>query len=215
MRLAVDVTGQILGGPADFQQHLLDPAALAGVDDDGVRIEARTQHRGDLLVTQNLFEHGAVQAHQGQAVGGILDQLQSTVAGHRVDDVDQKRLRHRVAREADQGVDDLLGVVAGRPGVPQCQRGDPVGVHMFRGALELGEWCDRGAGGVGSLVIDLQQNRLVGLHDQRAVGHVRHYPSSADITDVTRCTANSRIRPCAGSKAIRWPPWTETGVTTR
>ena len=72
MRLAVDVAGQILGGPADLEQHLLDAAALAGVHDDGVVVDAGAEHRGDLLVAQHLLEHRAVQADQRQAVRRVF-----------------------------------------------------------------------------------------------------------------------------------------------
>ena len=89
MCLAVDVAGQILGRPTDLEQHLLDAAALAGMHDDGVVIEAGPQHRADLLVAQHLGKDGAIQAHQGETVGGMLDQLQPPVAAHGVDDVDQ------------------------------------------------------------------------------------------------------------------------------
>ena len=45
-----------------------------------------------------------------------------------------------------QGVDDLLGVVAGGARVPQAERREPVGVDVLGGALELGERRDgRGA----------------------------------------------------------------------
>src|SRR5208282_2218746 len=50
--IAVDISGQILRGPADLEQHLFDPAALAGVHDNGVVIDSRAQHRRDLLVAQ-------------------------------------------------------------------------------------------------------------------------------------------------------------------
>jgi hypothetical protein len=58
-------------------------------------------------------------------------------------------------------------------------------------------------------VVDFEQHRFIGLHDQGAVGHPIHYPEgadmppfrycSADTTDVTRWMANSRTRPDAGS----------------
>ena len=179
MRLAVYVARQILGGPADLEQHLLDPAAFAGVHQYGVGVDAAPQHRGDFLVTQHFFEHRAVQAHQCEAVCGVLDQLQPAVAGHDVDDVDQQRLRNRVPREADQRVDHLLCVVPGRTGVPQRQRGDAIGMHMLGCALELGKRCDRRASVVGPFVAHLEQDGLVGLDDQRSVGHLSNYISSA------------------------------------
>ena len=173
MRLAVDVAGEVLGGPADLEQHLLDAAALAGVHDDGVVVDAGAEHRGDLLVAQHLLEHRAVEADQDQAVHRALDQLQPAVAGHRVDDVDEQRLRHRVAGEGHQRVDHLLGVVPGGAGVPQRQRGDPVGVDVFGGAFQFGERRDGRPRLTRLLMVDLEQHGLVGLHDQRAVGHAR------------------------------------------
>jgi hypothetical protein len=83
------------------------------VHHDGVVVDARAQHRGDLLVPQDLLEHRPVQAHQREAVDRALDQLEAAVAGHGVDDVDQQRLRHGVAGEGDQRIDHLLGVMAG------------------------------------------------------------------------------------------------------
>ena len=190
MRLAVDVAREILGGPADLQQHLLDAAALAGVHDDGVVVDAGAQHRRDLLVPQHLLEHRAVEADQHQPVHRALDQLQPAVPGHGVDDVDQQRLRHRVAGEGHQRVDHLLGVVAGGAGVPQRQRRDAVGVDVLGRALQLGERGDRGARRAGQLVVDFEQHRLVGLHDQGAVGHLSIIP-----TPVTCCRTAPRIRP--------------------
>ena len=71
VRLAVDVAGQVLGRPAELEQHLLDLAALGGVHDDGVVVDARAEHRRDLLVAQHLLEHRAVEADQrsGRAPG--------------------------------------------------------------------------------------------------------------------------------------------------
>ena len=132
------------------------------------------------LFRKHLLEHRAVEADQGQPVHGALHQLQPAVAGHRVDDVDQQRLRHRVARERHQRVDDLLGVVAGRAGVPQRQRRDAVGVDVLGRAFQLGERGDRGARRAGLLVVDFEQHRFVGLHDQGPVGHFVHYPDSCD-----------------------------------
>ncbi len=168
MLLAVDVACQILCGPTDLEQHLLDAAALAVVHHNRVVVDARAKHRRDLLVAQDFFEQRAVQTDQGQAVNGALHQLQPAVAGHHVDDVDEQRLRHRVE------------VVPGCAGVPQRQRGDAVRVDVFRRTLQLGERGDRGARRTGLLMVDFKQHCLVGLHDQGAVGHPVHYPDAAD-----------------------------------
>ena len=52
VRLAVDVPGQVLGRPADLEQRLLEPAALARVHRDGVGVDAGAQHRRDLLLPE-------------------------------------------------------------------------------------------------------------------------------------------------------------------
>ena len=83
-----------------------------------------------------------------------LGQLQPAVAAHRVHDVDQQWLRHRISGEAHQRINDLLSVVTRGSRVPQCQRSDPVGVHVFRRPLELGEGRDRGARRTGRRMID-------------------------------------------------------------
>src|SRR5699024_12515602 len=64
-----------------------------------------------------------------------------------------------------------LGVVPGGAGVPQPQRGEPVGVHVLRGALQLRERGDRAAALGRLVVLDLEEEGLVGLDDQWAVGH--------------------------------------------
>ena len=122
-------------------------------------------------MAQDLLEHGAVEAHQAEAVDGRLHELQAAVARHGVDDVDQQRLRHGVPRVRDQGVDHLLGVVPGGARVPQRERGDAVGVDVLGRTLEFGERGDGGAGLRGELVIHLEQERLVGLDDEWSVGH--------------------------------------------
>ena len=180
MLLTVHIPGEILCGPTDLEQHLLDAAALTVVHLDGVVVDARTEHRCDLLVSQHFLEHCAVQADQRQAVHRRLDQLQTPVARHGVDDVDEQRLRHRVPRERHQRVDDLLCVVTGGAGVPQRQRGDPVGVDVLGRTFEFGERGDRGSRRAGLLMVDFEQHGLIGLHDQGSVGHFVHYPESAD-----------------------------------
>ena len=98
----------------------------------------------------------------------VLLQPQPTEPVHRVGDVDQQRAGHRVAAVGEQGVDDLLGVVAGGPGVPQPQRSQSVGVDVLGGALQLGEGRDGHPARVGVRMIDLEQQGLVGL-DHRGV----------------------------------------------
>jgi hypothetical protein len=166
VRLAVDVAREVLGGPAQLEQDLLEVAALGGVHDDAVVVDARADERLDLLAAQHLLEHGAVVRVQHQSVDRAHLQLQAAVAPHRLGDVDEQRVRDGVAREPQQGVDDHLGVVARGPGVPQPERGEPVGVHVLRGPLELRERGDGVTALLGQRVVDLQQEGLVALDDQ-------------------------------------------------
>ena len=169
MRGAVDVAGEVLGRPADLQQRLLEPAALGGVDDDRVGVDAGAEHRRDPLGADDLLEHRRSDDVQHQAVHRVLRQGEPAEAVHRVGDVDEQGVRHRIAGEAHQRVDDLLGVVAGGAGVPQRERRHAVGVHVLGGALQLGERRDRRPALLRQRVVDLQEQGLVRLDDQRAV----------------------------------------------
>ena len=171
MGFAVDVSGQVVGGPADLEQFLLESPAFGGVDHHGVAVDLRAQHGFDLLVALDLGQHRGVERDQRQPVDWALDQLQPAVAVHGLGDVHQQRLRHREAGVGDQYVDHLLGVVPGGACVPQRQRRDAVGVHVLGRALEFGERGQRLAGVVGLVVVDLQQHGLVGLDDQRSTTH--------------------------------------------
>ena len=61
MRLAVDVAGEVVGGPADLEQRLLEATALGRVDEDGVVVDALAEHRRDLLLPQDLLEYRTVE----------------------------------------------------------------------------------------------------------------------------------------------------------
>jgi hypothetical protein len=132
VRLAVDVSRQVFGRPAQLEQRLLEPAALGGVHDDRVVVDLVAEHPGQLLALGHLDQHHPVGGLEHQAVGGVVEELQPAVAVHRLGDVDQQRVRHGIAGELDQRVDHALGVVAGGPGVPQTQRGQSIGVHVLR-----------------------------------------------------------------------------------
>ena len=171
MRLAVDVPGQVLGRPAELQQHLLEVPALGRMHDDRVVVDTRPDHRLDPLGPQHLLEHRAISRDEHQAVGRVLLEPEPPVPRHRLGDIDEQRVRDGVARVLEQDVDDLLGVVAGGPCVPQRQRRHPVGVHVLRCALELRERRDRPSARSAVGMVDLEQQRAVGLDDERAVGH--------------------------------------------
>ena len=53
--------------------------------------------------------------------------------------------------------------------------------ELLADALELGEGRDRGACGARQLVVNLQQERLVGLDDEGSVGHLSIVPRRAEL----------------------------------
>ena len=160
--------------------------------DHGVVVDAVAEHPGDLLGAQHLLEHRPVGADQHQPVGRVLLQPQPAVAGHRLGDVDEQRVRDGVPAELQQRVDHLLGVVPGGAGVPQAERRQPVGVDVLRAALELRERRDRPPALDRALVVDLEQQGLVRLDDQRAVVH-RDQPTERAQPDArSSSTAMSR-----------------------
>ena len=202
MGLAVDVAGQVLGRPAQLDEHLLEVAALRGVDDDVGLSEPGPQQALGALGAHDLLQDRHVGGVQDQAVGGVGEELEAPVAAHRLGDLGEQGVRHREARVGDEGVDDRLRVQARGARVPQGQRRDPVGVDVLRGALQLGEGGDGAAGLTGPGVGDLQEDGLVGLDDERAVGgrrrrgrrvagrsgHGREYPKSGRRGAVTEET---------------------------
>ena len=68
VRLTVDITGHVLGWPAELEQHLLQMPALGGVDHDAVLVDATAEQSFDLRAPQHLGEHRAVGADQDQPV---------------------------------------------------------------------------------------------------------------------------------------------------
>lgn len=138
----------------------------------GVGVEPRADERGDLLGAQDLLQHRPVGAGQHQSVHGVLGEGQAAVAGHGLGDVDEQGVRDGIAGVLDERVDDLLGVVAGGAGVPQAERGDPVGVDVLGGPLQLGEGGDGTPGGSGELVVDFEKEGLVALDDEWTI-HAR------------------------------------------
>jgi hypothetical protein len=190
VRLAVDVPGQVLGRPAELEQPLLEPPALGRVHDDRVLVDQVAEHPGELLALGDLDQHRAVERLEHQAVRRMVDQLQPSVPVHRLGDVDEQRVRHRVPRVAQQRVDDALRVVAGGARVPQPERGEPVRVDVLGRALELGERRDGHPARERVRMVDLEEERFVGLNDQGAVGHGR--TSLREVRPVTRPPRSAR-----------------------
>ena len=167
----VDIAREILRGPPDRQQRLLEPAAFAGVHHDGVLVDLRTQHPGCLLVPLNLGENSPIMADQHQPVRRVVVQFQAPVSADGVGHVEQQRGTDRESGEPHQGVDDRFRVVSGGARVPQPQLREPVGVHVLGGSLEFCEHGDLTPALLRLRVIDLQKQRVIALHDQWAVSH--------------------------------------------
>ena len=162
-----------------------------GVDDDRVGVDALADERLDLRGAQHLLEDRPVDRLEDQAVRRVVEQLEPPVAVHRLGDVDQQGMRDRIAAVLEQRVDDLLGVVTGRPGVPQAERGQAIGVYVLGRTLQLGERRDGTPALVGVLMVDLEQERLVGLDDERSVGHAVPSPGViAPVSNVGPTTPN-------------------------
>ena len=200
--LAVDVAGQVLGRPAQLDEHLLEVAPLGGMDDNVGLPESLAQQALGALGAHDLLQDRHIGGVQDQAMGGVGDELESTVTAHRLGNLGEQGVRHREARVGDESVDDRLGVQARGARVPQGQRSDPVGVDVLGGAFQFGEGGDGAAGLAGPGVGDLQEDGLVGLDDERAVGcrrcrrhriagrsgHGREYPKEGcrgAVTDET------------------------------
>ena len=79
---------------------------------------------------QHLLKHWAICAVQDELVT-VLAQSEPAVTVHRVGHIQEQGMWHRITAVGDEGVDDLLGVVACSTGVPQAQRSQPIGVHVF------------------------------------------------------------------------------------
>ncbi len=169
--LTIDIAGQVLCGPTDFEQLLFEVAPLGRVHDNGVGVRSSPEQRLDPFVPQHFFEHRPVCGVQDEAVGWVLLKGQPAIARHGLGNVDEQWLRHGIPAEAQQCVDDLLRVVTGSASVPQAERRHPIGVDVLGGAFQFGKRRDGAAGGFCLRMIDFEQQGLVALDDQRAVGH--------------------------------------------
>ena len=73
VRLAVDVAGLVLGRPADLEQLLLEVAALGGVHDDAVGVDAARPISGLIFLCRNTSSStGRSVVRSTQAVLGVL-----------------------------------------------------------------------------------------------------------------------------------------------
>ena len=98
MGLAVDVPSEVFGWPAKFEQRLFEVAPFAGMHHDRVVVQACAEHPRHPFGADHLLQHGAVGGRQDQPVRGVLLQPQPAIARHRLGDVDEQRVWHRIAR---------------------------------------------------------------------------------------------------------------------
>ena len=101
------------------------------------------------------------------------DELDAAVSPHLLADFEGHVLRNRIARVALEIREDRLRRDPAGGRVPERERRDAVGVHVLRAFHEFGEAAQRASRGLVLGVLDLEQQRAVGLNDQRfVVGHV-------------------------------------------
>ena len=179
MVFPVHVPSEILGWPPQLEQGLLEGAPLGGMHDRRDLVDLLAHQTAHLLGAKHLGEDCLVGAQQHETVGRMFLDAQPAVPAHGVGDVDEQGTCHRVARVAHEDVDDLLGIMAGSHRIPQPQRGEPVGVDVLGGSLQLGERGNGMTALVGQGMIDLQQQGSVGLDDEgtRNVRHPVNYDS--------------------------------------
>ncbi len=166
----VGVAGEVLGRVADGDQPLLEHAAVKVLDGEGRLVEPGAEVVADPLLAGQLLQQGPVGGDQPQCPVDPLER-HPAVAPDQLAEVDRQVRRHRELAVGGQGVDHRLGRHPGRRGVPERERGQPVGVDVLRALLQLGERRDRVAGLGVKRVVDFEQDRAVALHDQR-VGRV-------------------------------------------
>ena len=117
MGFTVDVAGEVFGGPAGFEEFLLEAAALGGRDGDGVVVDARTK-QFSYFATGELGKDGGFFRLEDEPVGGVRLEADAAVARHGFGDIDKQRLRDREPGVGFEDIDDLLGVVSGGAGIP-------------------------------------------------------------------------------------------------
>ena len=180
-RSAAGVPGVVLGGVAGFDERLLDHATARGVEHEhgGVGVVTQVQVVGQAFGTSQLVGEflrvhlqPQVFGHAGLAVGeNLLEQPQPAVALGLLAQLADDVARWGEAGVPLQGGDHVVGAVARGPGVPHRERGDAVGVHVLGAFDQLGE-AQQVVAGVGVAgVVHLQQEGVVALNDQGAVGH--------------------------------------------
>ena len=175
MRGAGGVAGEILGGPAELEQLLLELAASPGLHHVRVIPALLEQQRSDLARARDLAEHGGVGC--GEREGTVIRSLdhEATVTADGLGHVDDHRLRDRELGVLLERREHVGRGVAGGARVPQAEARDAVGVDVLGGTLQLGEDGQVVPGILGVGVGDLEQHGAVALHDERTVGG---HPSS-------------------------------------
>ena len=164
-RVRLDELFRITGTPGEALE-------IAGGDD-------RLDRIGAGLAGGRIVVEGDAGAYLGQRMtGGSI-----TVSGH----------AGAFAAEFVEGAGNERRIVSGRGGIPERERGDPVGVDMLRTLLEFGKPRQRIPCFFIARVIDFEKDRLVTLCDHRVFGVVAHVHqvytvgrmvSSGDLTGI-------------------------------
>ena len=96
MPLAIDVASDVLGGPTELDERLLEVPALARVHDDRRGVNPGPEQGGHLLAAQHFLEDGLVEGLENETVDGMVVHLQAAVARHRLGDIDEQRMGYGI-----------------------------------------------------------------------------------------------------------------------
>ena len=171
VRGAGGVAGVVFCGPPELQQLLLELAPRPGLHRPLGGGAPDSEQRPDPGAARDLGEHRGVGGRDEQFAAltvwaRVARDHEPAVASDGLRDVDRDRLRHRELGVALQGREHLLGRVPGGACVPEAEPGDPIGVHVLGGTVQLGENRQVVAGVPGIRVRHLEEHRAVALDDQ-------------------------------------------------
>ena len=167
------VAGEVFDGVADLDERMLHKAALGDLHLHAAVLDRAQQEGGDEPVHADFGEDDRVVGGDGEVLA-IGHEFQPTVARHVVVHVGEDVAGDLILGEGEQLSLHLLGLPAERGGVPERERGNPVGVDVLGRLHQL----RKAAEGVARLFelrgVGLEQDGLVGLNDDGVFGSKGH-----------------------------------------
>ena len=124
------VAGEVFDGVANLDQRMLHKAAFGDLHLHATVLDRAEQEGGDEPVHADFGQDDGVVGGDGEVLA-IGHQLEPAVARHVVVHIGEDIARHLILGEGEELPLHLLGLPAERRGVPEGERGDPVGVDVF------------------------------------------------------------------------------------